>query len=115
LLYNSSGSLSKSDLEFLMKVISAVGLTLEDIALLNYARYDSCDIKQLKESLDCNKVIFFALPTTLAIVQNIQELKITNNNGVDFLNIPDSLAIIAQDKTKKLQLWNLLKSLFNVK
>ncbi|UKJ07299.1 hypothetical protein [Solitalea lacus] len=115
--YPNSKHIPDKDKEFLLKIIGALKLGLEDVAILNYAHFASADLQMLKDYFSCNKIIAFDLAPTAPIFKNlnIQDFATTAFNGVSIMRTPDSLAIIEADKNKKMVLWNALKLLFNVK
>lgn len=115
--YPDSKHITDKDKEFFLKVISALKLTIEDVAVLNYAHYVSADINALKEYFSCSRIITFGLPPSSAVFRNLnmQDYSVTNVYGVSLLPASDTLRIIESDKNKKIVLWNALKLLFNVK
>lgn len=115
--YPDSKHITDKDKEFFLKVISALKLTIDDVAVLNYAHYAAADINALKEYFSCSRIITFGLPPSSAVFRNLnmQDYSVTNVYGVSLLPASDTLRIIESDKNKKIVLWNALKLLFNVK
>ncbi|MND38676.1 hypothetical protein D3C80_293850 [compost metagenome] len=115
--YPDSKHITDKDKEFFLKVISALKLTIEDVAVLNYAHYASTDINALKEYFSCSRIITFGVPQSSAVFRNVnmQDYSVTNVYGISLLPASDTLRIIESDKNKKIVLWNALKLLFNVK
>ena len=103
--------LNQSDLDLLMKIVeSGLKLTKNDFALVNAAKYS---IHQIFEDIGYSTLIAFGVDlndyysnSALYTVHQIDEHKVL---------FSEALADLAADETKKRQLWNALKSMFNLK
>ncbi|MCO4293584.1 hypothetical protein NF867_11980 [Solitalea sp. MAHUQ-68] len=115
--YPNSKYIIDKDKEFFLKVISALKMNLDDVAVLNYAYYKNADLTALKSFFSCSKIIAFGLPTDSLVFKslNMHDYATTSFNNVSIMRSPDSLSLIEADKNKKMVLWNALKLLFNVK
>ncbi|MBC8344454.1 MAG: hypothetical protein ISR55_01280 [Bacteroidetes bacterium] len=110
--YSDEEWISVKDRLFLDKILVAVGLSLESIALINLHNTQKKNISQVGEKLPENKIIAFGLSSSL--VQDFPKNKITHKNGQDYLCVDWSLTDIAMSKEKKNVLWKNLKSLFEL-
>lgn len=102
--------LPKPDLAFLEKIIGAKKWTLDDVAIVNMAKYDSLDFDDLKTFFACGKIITFGFnPTVLNIVGAVANQK-SMYKDVAILGTWD-LAKLQNDVAKKTVFWNQLKAL----
>ncbi|POY35862.1 hypothetical protein C3K47_14025 [Solitalea longa] len=115
--YPNSKYITDKDKEFFLKVIAALKMSLDDVAVLNYAHCKNADLTALKNFFSCSKVIGFDLPSDALVFKglNMHDYATTNFSGMSIMRSPDTLSAIEADKNKKMVLWNALKLLFNVK
>ncbi|MFC5282415.1 hypothetical protein [Pedobacter alpinus] len=100
--------INKTDLDFLVKIMGAKKWTLEDVAILNMAKYDSLDFADLKTFFACSKIVTFGFnPAILNIVGAVANQKLIYN-GVAVLGTWD-LPKLQKDVPKKTIFWNQLK------
>ena len=102
--------LNATDLDFLMKIIeSGLRLGKDDIALANSARYA---IQQIRDEIAHEYMVFFGDHEKIGL-NPYPMYKVIEEDGVRML-YAEALADIGADRQKKLQLWNALKSMFNI-
>ncbi len=102
--------LNKVDLAFLTKIMGAKKWFLEDVAIVNMAKYANLDFDELKAFFACSKIVTFGFnPAVLNIVGAVANKKTTYKN-VAVLGTWD-LAKIQSDVPKKTIFWNQLKEL----
>ncbi len=105
--------LSDDDLSFLIKILSACGKTMADVALVNCAN-KTIDRMQLKEELSPKNILFFGIePQQLDYPLGIPHFKVQIYSEQQFLVAPPIKELIHNPEQKKL-LWVALKDLFNV-
>lgn len=98
--------LPQSDETLLLNILKAVGLSLEDVAIINYHNTGS----NWKRSVEASKVLVFGTsPSTHGLSCN--EYSIEENNGKQWL-FSHSLAQLANEKQLKAKLWGMLQELF---
>lgn len=103
--------LHESEKIFLGKILHAVQLNFEDIAIVNTAKIN--DLHKINH-FDCRYMISFGVVNDHLTINNITPFyKIINQEGVTFL-LSDPLKTIEKDQDKKRKLWNSLKQLFSV-
>lgn len=101
--------LNKTDLAFLLKIMGAKKWVLEDVAIVNMAKYGSLDFDDLKAFFACSKIITFGFnPAVLNIVGAVANQKSIYKN-VAVLGTWD-LAKLQSDVPKKTIFWNQLKA-----
>jgi hypothetical protein len=101
--------LAKADLEFLLKIIKAKGLVLEDIAILNKAKYKNLSFDNLKEFFAFNKMLTFGINPKEFGVVGIESNKKCSFKNTTILGTWD-LALLNSDVKKKTTFWNELKT-----
>jgi len=100
--------LSKTDLAFLVKIMGAKKWTLEDVAIVNMAKYTNLNFEDLKAFFACSKVVTFGFnPAVLNIVGAVANQKSVYKNFA-ILGTWD-LAKLQNDVAKKTVFWNQLK------
>ncbi len=102
--------LNKLDLAFLLKIMSAKKWVLEDVAIVNMAKYANLDFEDLKTYFACSKIVTFGFnPAVLNIVGAVANQK-TMYKNVAVLGTWD-LPKLQADVPKKTIFWNQLKAL----
>ncbi len=94
--------INTADKEFLTKILGAVALSLEDVAIYNYHTYSG------------NKEVFRAIAYDVHINFGLNQAslyQVAEKNGKKIL-AADSLALIQHDKQLKARLWVCLQQIF---
>jgi len=101
--------LNKEDLAFLTKIIGAKKWLLEDVAIVNMAKYPNLNFDDLKSFFACSKIVTFGFnPAVLNIVGAVANQKCIFKD-VAVLGTWD-LPKLQNDVAKKTIFWNQLKA-----
>ncbi len=104
--YPDQDFINAEDEAFLLKILSAVKLTAEDVAIINKANNKNLNPLEVLESSTC---LIFDEKSDLTNALN--PYSVTNKDGVDIL-WGSPLTAIATDKVQKKLLWEALQALF---
>ncbi len=97
---------------FLGKIINAVGLNFDDIALVNAAHLDDAMMEQVND-FDALVQLSFGVKSQLLYFKPETAPYLIFNQAGKTLLLADGLDAIEKEKDKKILLWNNLKSLFS--
>ncbi len=94
--------------ETLLKIMSAKGLELRDLAVLNLNQYPGVNYTDLKEFFSFNKIVLFGIdPQQISLssqssnqIVKLESAKILCTYGIDEM---------IKDTTKKREFWNVMK------
>lgn len=111
--YPASTELIRKDELVLQRILKAVGLSFEDVAVINLGRYPDLTFEELLKTYPARVVVGFDVATDYFPEQPERYKPLALNNGPQVL-AADRVAEIATKKTLKKQLWESLKSLFNL-
>jgi hypothetical protein len=103
--------INERDKEFLSKVLGAVKLTFNDVALLNTYNNSDLTYSYLSDKINFRKLIIFGKEPNDLDDSSLVKYKIAIKIDVEILHA-DMLAEIQDDKNKKIKLWEELKKLF---
>lgn len=106
--YESEEHINPEDESFLLKILSAVGLTINDVAIINTYKHPKLSISVLKES-SFDICLSFAIPS---LTPDFEYYKISKSEQISVLNC-HPLKGISEDVSLKKALWNSLKTLFS--
>jgi hypothetical protein len=99
------GSIQK---ETLLKIMTAKGLDLRDIAVLNLFQYPGARFDDLKEFFSFNKIVLFGIdPQQIALSSQSanQVIKVEGTKVISTYSIDEMI----KDTTKKREFWNVMK------
>lgn len=114
LLYKGSASgLSETQNTFLGKILQAVNLGFDDIALVNTGFLAADQLPLLNEINAKVWLSFGVVHEALPIKKNTPQYEIVKIENASFLLV-NTLEEIEADRDKKVLLWNNLKSLFSI-
>jgi hypothetical protein len=106
--------LPDNELDFLMGILTACGLTMADIALINIAQKKEIDYKILESSLSAEKIFLFGPgPAVLKLPLSFPHYQVQRYNNQVYLAAPSLLQLQA-DKMEKSKLWACLKQIFSL-
>lgn len=105
--------LNITDTEFLLKILKAIRLSEDDVAIVNVHHLNNDFLPLLKEHFNYRVLMMFGIEAP-SITKNITKYKIIESSGEKVL-YADSLTDIDKDKQKKLKLWENLQLLFIMK
>ena len=107
--------LPDEELNFLMGILTACGLSMSDIALINYSKNNGLHYTDLTKLLNGEKILLFGLdPEKLGMPLQFPKYQIQNFNSQVYL-ASVTLKELQIDKEEKLKLWNCLKKVFSKK
>lgn len=108
--------ISDNDLNFIVNVLNACQLTLEDVAIVNIIS-NQC-IKQLFEIMPVDILLLFGVHTSLlGISLNLQDFEIDSFNNCRILKLPAIEKFQGNNQEIKLfkrQLWDKLQYIFSI-
>jgi hypothetical protein len=104
----NSDFLNKKDLAFLTKILGAKKLDINDVAIVNLAKYQSLDFDQLKSFFGFSKLITFGINPKILNVEGAVSNKNSIYKDVAVLGTWH-LSVIDGDVNKKTTFWNELK------
>jgi hypothetical protein len=106
--------LPDNELDFLMGILTACGLSMADIALVNMAQNAGIDYKTLEKSPGAEKVFLFGPePASLQLPLSFPHYQVQRYNNQVYLAAPPLLQLQA-DKMEKSKLWACLKQIFSL-
>ena len=106
--------LADDQLNFLLGVLSACKLTMEDVAIINIAKNTDANYKNIESELKAEKVILFGVkPEQLNLPLEFPLYQIQEYNKQTYVAAA-SLNVIQIDKVEKTKLWNSLKQIFTI-
>lgn len=108
-----TASISDNEKAFLAKILTAVGLSLDQIDLLELSKIQTIDYQSFIMQNKTKKFISFGVglgKLDWNILLNLYQIK--NVVGVDFL-LSDELRIVEADLNLKKALWSSLKQMFS--
>ena len=106
--------LPDDQLNFLMGILNACTLTMEDVAILNIKKNKSVTYKTLSEELKPEKIFLFGIqPNDIALPIDFPTFQIQQYNNQTYLTTPN-LSQLQNDKGEKIKLWNCLKQIFSI-
>jgi hypothetical protein len=104
--------IGEKDKEFLGKVLGAIKLTYNDVALVNTFKNSSLSFQDYLNQIDFTKLILFGKEPVGLTDSGILKYKISTKGDVEILHA-DILSEIQDDKNKKVKLWEELKKFFS--
>jgi hypothetical protein len=111
--YPSLPFLPDTERSFLMSILAACKLGLDDIAILNIHRTVP-DALPDGLGIEARTVLLFGIdPLSIGLPINFPQFQLQQFNKRTYLYSP-SLSELEKDKALKLKLWNSLKSLFGI-
>ncbi len=106
--------LGDDELSFLMNILNACGISMQDVALVNAHNNEAVIYENLNYQFQPEKIIFLGTePHLLNFPVQIPMYKIQVYNKQQYLSAP-SLQILSSDKEEKKKLWMVLKELFGI-
>lgn len=110
--YPDEKFLPEAEQAYLFKVLSAVNLQLDDVAILNYARYSDRKFRELKDFFAFNYLLLFGVsPQQLSLPGPILPYHLGLVDGVKVL-AADPTEQFRPDNAKKKLLWGELQKTF---
>lgn len=111
---NEAAFLPDNQLNFLLGILSACKLTMEDVAIINIYINKAITYKAITFELKAEKIILFGVtPAQLNLPVEFPSYQIQQYNNQTYVTAA-ILANIESDKTEKTKLWNCLKQIFAI-
>lgn len=108
--YQNSEWIATKDKLVLEKILAAINLNLNNIALVNISRTSCTSFREISEKLSAKSIICFGLDPSF--IERNENDKIVNIDSKNFLFTQHNLTEIAMSKDLKMILWKNLKQLF---
>ncbi len=106
--------LAEESLTFLIGILGACKLTMEDVALVNAAKNNTISYQEIQKYLQAEKLLLFGVtPEQLQLPLTFPQYQIQKFDGGQYLTAP-ALLHLAQNKNEKTKLWNCLKQFFSI-
>ncbi len=113
-MYPEAIYLPDDELPFLLGILSACKLSMEDIALVNRSTDSTLLYKDLAEQFKAEKIFLFGVvPEVLGLPLQFPLYQIQPFNNQLYLSSA-SLTDLQNDKAEKTKLWNCLKKIFSI-
>jgi hypothetical protein len=94
--------------ETLLKIMSAKGLELRDLAILNLDQFPGTNITELKEFFSCSKMVLFGINPQRIALPGISSNKVESHANVKLFST-FSIDEMISDVTKKKEFWAIMK------
>lgn len=106
--------LPDEELNFLLGILSACSLNMDDVGILNINKCADTDYKIIAEELQAEKVFLFGVdPAAIKLPLSFPQYQVQRYNGQVYLASP-ALHAIQNDKAEKTKLWNCLRQIFSI-
>ena len=106
--------LPDNQLNFLLGILAACNLTMEDVAILNIKKNPSVNYQRITDELKSEKVFLFGLqPDQIELPVNFPTYQIQKFNNQVYLAAP-ALSNFHENKAEKTKLWICLQQIFNI-
>lgn len=111
---NETLYLPDDQLNFLLGILAACNLTMEDVAILNVKKNPSVNYKNATSELQSEKLILFGIqPDQIELPLNFPPYQIQQYNDQVYLAAPQ-LSDFHDNKAEKTKLWKCLQQIFNI-
>ena len=112
--YDNSEFLPDKQLSFLLKLLAACNLNLDDVAIMNFKNAEASQFNDIINDLCPTAVLLFGLkPVEFGMPMNFPDFQVQAHKNVVFVSSP-SLEKIEPDKGLKGKLWTCLKKIYNL-
>ena len=104
--------LPDDELNFLLGILSACNLTMQDVAIINISKNKALTYKAMELELKAEKIILFGVsPAQIELPLKFPLYQIQQYNKQTYITAA-ILSTIKNDKAEKTKLWNCLKQIF---
>ena len=112
--YPESVYCTDEELNFLLNILSACKLTMEDIALLNHNKNPNITYQDIFKHLHAVKILLIGVsPADIQLPMDFPYYQIQRYNNQVYLSAP-GLKLIKEDREQKTRLWVSLKQVFSI-
>jgi len=106
--------LADDELSFLLGILSACKLTMEDVAIMNIEKNNQATYQTIEAELKAKVILLFGVSTDqIQLPIQFPDYQIQKYNSQVYLSAP-ILGNIEKDKAEKIKLWNSLKQVFSI-
>ncbi|MGL6266895.1 MAG: hypothetical protein ACRC2O_03185 [Chitinophagaceae bacterium] len=110
--YPNDQIISDKDLTFLLNILNACKLTLNDVVILNFATTEEIGYQKLVQEFKSRIVLLFGVKQeSIELPVLFPDFQVQSLKEIRFLSSPN-LLILQQDESIKRKLWAGLKQLF---
>ena len=115
LVRNSEAAfLTDDELNFLLGILSACKLNMDDVCILNMERNKNAGYEVISKELSAEKVFLFGVtPGDINLPLSFPHYQVQQFKNQQYLSAPP-LAELQHDKAEKTKLWNCLKKIFSI-
>jgi hypothetical protein len=94
--------------ETLLKIMTAKGLVLRDLAVLNLNLFPNANVNELKEFFSCSKLVLFGINPQRISLPSISSNKVENHLNIKLFSTY-SIDEMINDVNKKKEFWAIMK------
>lgn len=106
--------LPDGELGFLTGILGACKLSMNDVAIINYAHHGALQYKEVLDHFSSRTVLLFGVePAEFGLPMNFPHYQVQAFTGINFLYAP-LLKELENDRVEKSKLWVCLKRIFGV-
>jgi len=106
--------LEDDELNFLLGILSACRLNMDDVCIVNLAKNAAADYNSIAAELAAEKVFLFGTsPGKMKLPLAFPDYQVQQYNNQVYLSAP-ALSELQHDKAEKTKLWNCLKQIFSI-
>lgn len=105
---NKSNDISELHKETLLKIMSAKGLEMRDLAILNLDKHQGVDFSGLKDYFSCSRIALFGIDPKRIALPSMSSNKVENHMSVKIL-ATFSIDEMINDVAKKKEFWAVMK------
>ena len=106
--------LPDEELNFLMGILAACSLTMDDVAIMNSKKNKEITYKKITAELNPGKVFLFGVsPAQIELPLTFPDYQVQQYNNQVYLKAP-LLSVFKDNKAEKTKLWNCLRTIFNI-
>ena len=110
--YPDSQVISDTELNFLLTILNACKLTLNDVVIVNFAKEEKITYQKLVQEFKPKVVLLFGvMQASISMPVLFPDFQVQSFNDIRFLSSPP-LQSLQQDDAIKRKLWTGLKQLF---
>ncbi len=111
---NDIAFLTDEELNFLLGILTACKLNMDDVAILNLAKNKNVEYDRIEKELDAEKIFLFGVdPGDINLPLSFPNYQAQQYKNQLYLSAPP-LSDLQHDKTEKTKLWACLKKIFSV-
>lgn len=111
---NEAAFLTDEELNFLLGILSACKLNMDDVAILNLAKNKNAGYEIISKELNAEKIFLFGVePGEINLPLAFPHYQPQQFKSQLYLSSPP-LSDLQHDKTEKTKLWNCLKKIFSI-